>query len=159
MQTGLRNSEITGLRRQDVELGVGAHVRCVGKGRKLRCTPLRPDVVTILKSWLSRQPGTQADPLHHQRNGPVGLLQSVDVRDARMVQRREDFGFALEPGEPVWIARHRSRQHFEGDLALQVRVGGSVDFAIPPTPSRATISCGPRRVPGISVMGGKRAGL
>ena|SRR6516225_7816467 len=38
-QTGLRNSEITAVQRQDVELGVGAHVRCMGKGRKSRCTP------------------------------------------------------------------------------------------------------------------------
>ena len=44
VQTGLRNSEITSLRHQDVEFGTGAHVRCLGKGRKMRCTPLRPDV-------------------------------------------------------------------------------------------------------------------
>jgi hypothetical protein len=29
--TRLRNSEITTLRRQDVELGGGAHVRCLGE--------------------------------------------------------------------------------------------------------------------------------
>ena len=34
VQTGLRNSEITSLRREDVALGTGAHVRCQGKGRK-----------------------------------------------------------------------------------------------------------------------------
>jgi site-specific recombinase XerD len=33
VQTGLRNSEITSLRRRDVEFGTGAHVRCVGKGQ------------------------------------------------------------------------------------------------------------------------------
>ena len=38
VQTGLRNSELTSLRRQDVQLGVGAHIRCLGKGRKARCT-------------------------------------------------------------------------------------------------------------------------
>jgi integrase/recombinase XerD len=40
VQTGLRNSELTTLRRQDVMLGPGAHVRCLGKGRRwdaLRC--------------------------------------------------------------------------------------------------------------------------
>ena len=37
-QTGLRNSELTSLRCQDVEFGIGAHVRCLGKGRKMRCT-------------------------------------------------------------------------------------------------------------------------
>ena len=56
VQTGLRNSEITSLRRQDVELGAGAHVRCLGKGRKTRCTPLRPDVASVLKQWLGRNP-------------------------------------------------------------------------------------------------------
>ena len=54
-QTGLRNREIRLLRRQDVELGTGPHVRCFGKGRKKRCTPLRPDVAAVLKEWLSQQ--------------------------------------------------------------------------------------------------------
>src|SRR5260370_41264411 len=40
-----------------------AHVRCMGKGRKSRCTPLRPDVIAMLKAWLSRHPGASADPL------------------------------------------------------------------------------------------------
>ena len=51
-QTGLRNSEITGLRRRDVEFGAGAHVRCLGKGRKTRCTPLSPDTAAILGNGL-----------------------------------------------------------------------------------------------------------
>ncbi|MER8394756.1 hypothetical protein NKH10_23000 [Mesorhizobium sp. M1340] len=40
VQTGLRLSEITGLDRDAVQLGVGAHIRCFGKGRKERSTPL-----------------------------------------------------------------------------------------------------------------------
>jgi integrase/recombinase XerD len=40
IQTGLRNSEITALRHEDVQLGVGAHLRCFGKGRKMRCTTM-----------------------------------------------------------------------------------------------------------------------
>jgi integrase len=55
IQTGLRNSEITALRREDVNFGVGAHLRCFGKGRKMRCTPLRPDVAAVLKQWLAEQ--------------------------------------------------------------------------------------------------------
>ncbi len=47
VQTGLRNNEIITLRCQDVELGTGAHVRCLGKGRKMRCTPLRTDMAII----------------------------------------------------------------------------------------------------------------
>jgi integrase/recombinase XerD len=62
VQTGLRNSEITSLRSEDVEFGTGAHVRCLGKGRKMRCTPLRPDVSIVLKKWLSERSG---DPQDH----------------------------------------------------------------------------------------------
>ena len=62
-QTGLRNSEITSLKRQDVQFGTGAHVRCLGKGRKLRCTPLRPDVAAVLKAWMAQQGGEPIDPL------------------------------------------------------------------------------------------------
>ena len=40
VQTGLRLSELIGLDRDAIHLGAGAHVRCVGKGRKERCTPL-----------------------------------------------------------------------------------------------------------------------
>lgn len=69
VQTGLRNSELTSLRRQDVELGAGAHIRCFGKGRKMRCTPLRPDVAAVLKEWLSRQQGKPEDLVFPSSNG------------------------------------------------------------------------------------------
>jgi integrase/recombinase XerD len=69
VQTGLRNSEITSLRRQDVEFGTGSHVRCLGKGRKMRCTPLRPDVAAVLKEWLSQQGGKPDDHVFPSSNG------------------------------------------------------------------------------------------
>ena len=40
VQTGLRLSEMTGLKREDIILGAGAHARVNGKGRKERCTPI-----------------------------------------------------------------------------------------------------------------------
>ncbi len=52
LQTGLRLSEMTALRREDIELGRGPHVRCLGKGRKERCTPLPPQTVNVLRAWL-----------------------------------------------------------------------------------------------------------
>jgi len=55
VQTGLRLSEMTGLTRNDVTLGTGAHVRVVGKGRKERCVPLANPTVAVLKTWL-REP-------------------------------------------------------------------------------------------------------
>jgi site-specific recombinase XerD len=53
VQTGLRLSELTGLKRQDIVLGTGAHVRCTGKGRKERCTPLTKPTRAVLKNWLN----------------------------------------------------------------------------------------------------------
>lgn len=53
MQTGLRLSELTGLRREDVTLGPGAHVHCIGKGRKERGTPLTKPAVKVITAWLS----------------------------------------------------------------------------------------------------------
>lgn len=38
--TGLRLSELTGLRCRDLELRAPAHVKCLGKGRKRRDTPV-----------------------------------------------------------------------------------------------------------------------
>ena len=51
-QTGLRLSELTGLDRDAVHLGSGAHVRCLGKGRKERTTPLTTLARRALQVWL-----------------------------------------------------------------------------------------------------------
>jgi integrase/recombinase XerD len=63
LQTGLRVSELINLSRGDVVLGTGAHVRCMGKGRKERATPIRKDSVKILRDWLAERGGTEKDPL------------------------------------------------------------------------------------------------
>jgi site-specific recombinase XerD len=63
LQTGLRVSELIGLRCEDLVLGPGAHVRCRGKGRKQRCTPLRRDTVAIVRAWMRERRGRPEDPL------------------------------------------------------------------------------------------------
>jgi site-specific recombinase XerD len=72
VQTGLRLSEMTTLRHEDVSLGAGAHVRCRGKGRKERCTPLAKPTVVVLQAWIREQgredsktlfPSTRGTPL------------------------------------------------------------------------------------------------
>jgi len=63
LQTGLRASELIGLRCRDVVLGTGAHIRCDGKGRKERCTPLRRDTVSLLERWLRERRVASDDPL------------------------------------------------------------------------------------------------
>lgn len=52
VQTGLRASELVNLRCTDAVFGTGAHIRCMGKGRKERCTPLRRDTAKLLKAWI-----------------------------------------------------------------------------------------------------------
>lgn len=63
VQTGLRASELVGLRCGDVVLGTGAHIRCLGKGRKERCTPLRHDTAKALHNWLKERRGDDDRPL------------------------------------------------------------------------------------------------
>jgi site-specific recombinase XerD len=46
---------MTGLKREDVIIGTGAHIRVIGKGRKERCTPLAKPTSVVLKAWL-REP-------------------------------------------------------------------------------------------------------
>jgi site-specific recombinase XerD len=69
LQTGLRVSELIGLRCQDVALETGAHVRCTGKGRKTRCVPLRKEVVVALRHWLRERKGESTDPIFPNARG------------------------------------------------------------------------------------------
>lgn len=69
LQTGLRASEIINLQYCDVIIDTGAHIRCEGKGRKQRCTPLRKDTVKLLKSWLKERGGANSDPLFPTNRG------------------------------------------------------------------------------------------
>jgi integrase/recombinase XerD len=69
VQTGLRVSELTGLRVHDVHLGPGAHVRCHGKGRKDRITPLIRPTAATLRVWLAERGGHPDDVLLPTRRG------------------------------------------------------------------------------------------
>jgi len=83
VETGMRVSELTGLSCDAIQLGAGAHVRCHGKGRKERVTPLRRDARAILRAWLAERAGAPSDPLFP---GPRGRPLSRDaVR--RLVER------------------------------------------------------------------------
>jgi site-specific recombinase XerD len=80
MQTGLRLSEITGLRQRDVVLGSGAHVRCEGKGRKERCTPLAKSTAAVLKAWIKEQGDDESRFLFPSSSG--GRLSADAVQHA-----------------------------------------------------------------------------
>ena len=69
VQTGLRVSELVGLDCQDIVLDIGAHVRCKGKGRKERCTPLRKETIEALHAWLHGRDGRPSAHLFPNARG------------------------------------------------------------------------------------------
>ncbi len=69
VQTGLRAAELTSLRCGNIVFGAGAHVQCLGKGRKTRCTPLRQEAVTVLRSWLRERQAQPSDPVFPTTRG------------------------------------------------------------------------------------------
>jgi integrase/recombinase XerD len=85
LQTGLRVSELISLRREDVALERGAHVRCWGKGRKERCTPLRRDAVATLRAWLDDCGETSDHPLLPSSRGGRLSRDAVERRLAKYV--------------------------------------------------------------------------
>lgn len=56
VQTGMRLSELVGLDRVAITIGTGAHIRCFGKGRKERATPITRMLNATLKAWLDEPP-------------------------------------------------------------------------------------------------------
>jgi integrase/recombinase XerD len=90
IQTGLRVSELIGLRRDHVVLDAGPHVRCEGKGRKERCTPLRPEAVEVLAQWFRERPSEPATPVFpSRRGGPLSrdAVERLVTRHQRTAER------------------------------------------------------------------------
>jgi integrase/recombinase XerD len=83
LQTGLRVSELSTLRLEDLHLGTGAFVRCTGKGRKDRTTPLTKLTATVMKEYLAERGGQGTDPVFA---GPRGQPLSRDAI-RRLVER------------------------------------------------------------------------
>ena len=69
IQTGLRVTELASLTHHDLELGTGPHLRCHGKGRKDRITPLTRQTVAVLHDWLDEHQGPSSNPLFPTRQG------------------------------------------------------------------------------------------
>ncbi|MGH8636458.1 MAG: site-specific integrase [Burkholderiales bacterium] len=69
VQTGLRLSELTSLRCEDLHVGAAAHVRVIGKGRKERCTPLSKNTRAVLAAWAREPPRAENQPLFPNARG------------------------------------------------------------------------------------------
>ena len=96
VQTGLRVSELTGLNCQDVVLGTGAHVRCLGKGRKQRCTPLRPQTARMLDAWLRERQGLSEDPVFPSIRGSRLSRDAVERLITKYTHRAEPTCLSLK---------------------------------------------------------------
>ena len=81
-QTGLRASELIALTRGEVHLGVGAHLSCLGKGRKQRITPLTEQTVAVLRTWLAERAGQPDQPLFPTRTGHALSRDAIERRIA-----------------------------------------------------------------------------
>jgi len=112
LQTGLRVSELINLRCGDVVLGTGAHVRCMGKGRKERTTPLRKDCVEALRVWLAERRGTDSEPLFVSNRGDRFSRDAIE----RIVRKHVELAARTCPtlkGKRVTphVLRHSAAMH------------------------------------------------
>jgi site-specific recombinase XerD len=85
IQTGLRVSELIHLKCEDVSLERGAHVRCQGKGRKERSTPLSSQTVAVLRRWLKQRGETSSEYLFLSRRGETLSRDAVEALVAKHV--------------------------------------------------------------------------
>jgi len=69
IQTGLRVSELTQLNVAGISTATGAHVQCLGKGRKHRAVPLTLPTAKVLRQWLTERNGGPDTPLFPTRTG------------------------------------------------------------------------------------------
>ena len=82
-QTGLRASELISLTCADLRLGTGAHVNCIGKGRKQRITPLTSQTITVMRAWAGERDGRPDDPLFATSTGRPLTRDALEHRLAK----------------------------------------------------------------------------
>lgn len=88
VQTGLRASELLGLRWGDLHLGTGAHVACRGKGRKDRITPLTAGTIAVLRAWIAHsKAATPAAPLFTTVRGTTLSRDALERRLSLYIAR------------------------------------------------------------------------
>ena len=121
-QTGLRLSEIVQLERTAVALGTGAHVRCLGKGRKERCTPLTTQTRRALQVWLK-----EADRL-----GSTRLFPNIHGGDlsADAVQRLLSRHVATATQACPSLRRKRVTPHVLRHSAAMELLQAGVDISV-----------------------------
>ena len=109
VQTGLRLSEMTSLRHEDVSLGAGAHVHCRGKGRKERCTPLAKPTVAVLRAWIREQGREDSKTLFPStRGGPLSADGVQHILARHVAQARKSCASLRKKRVSPHVLRHYS---------------------------------------------------
>src|SRR6202790_2776109 len=122
VQTGLRLSEMTGLKREDLILGAGAHVRVIGKGRKERCIPFTKSTLAVLKAWLQESQRGDGDVLFPSARGDRLSVHGVQYL---LTKHRIKASGACPSLKEKRVTVHRLRHTMAMDL-LQAGVDRSV---------------------------------
>jgi site-specific recombinase XerD len=94
VETGLRVSELVRLRVSDVVLGASSYVRCHGKGRKERMTPLSRRTAARMRWWLHERTAAPTDPVFPARHGGALSRDAVD----RLLKKHTRAATATCPG-------------------------------------------------------------
>lgn len=122
VQTGLRLSEMTGLKRKDLIVGSGAHLRLIGKGRKERCTPLAKSTLAVLKAWLREPQRGDGDVLFPSAKGDRLSVHGVQYLLTKHRMKASKVCTSLKEKR---VTVHRLRHTMAMDL-LQAGVDRSV---------------------------------
>jgi site-specific recombinase XerD len=122
VQTGLRLSEMTGLKRADLIVGAGAHLRVIGKGRKERCTPLAQSTLAVLKAWLREPQRGEGDVLFPSAQGKRLSVHGVQYL---LTKHRTTASKVCPSLKEKRVTVHRLRHTMAMDL-LQAGVDRSV---------------------------------
>jgi len=121
-QTGLRASELTNVRISDIELGVGAHVQTLGKGRRERVTPLTDTTVSTLRAWLKERGGKPADPLFPTRTGATLTRDAV----ARRLTKYATIAAAACPSLAIKTVTPHVLRHTAAMRLLRAKIDSSM---------------------------------
>lgn len=122
VQTGLRLSEMTGLKREDLIVGAGAHVRVIGKGRKERCTPIAKPTLAVLKAWLREPQRGDSDVLFPSARGERLSVHGVQYL---ITKHRKTASEVCSSLKKTRVTVHRLRHTMAMDL-LQSGIAPSV---------------------------------